>query len=172
MEFGITIPLQKQLKLPAPAYGCEKELAFCWDLHGIILQGEKTLAAVNASSCCCVVLCGLSKGDWEHFPELICKAIREGLLAAGYPEREVNAYFQKAGNVTVTKTHGRRPVAGLNRIMNFLWAAPVAIDRDEQYQKAHCQFANTQRIRAAGYNGYGTAIEFLEKDMERLLGKK
>lgn len=168
MELGITIPLQKQLKLPAPGYGSEEELAFCWDLHGIILQGEKALAAVNASSCYSVVLCGLDRGDWEHYPQLITGAIRTGLLSDGYSEQEVNAYFRKAGAVTVTKTHGRRPVAGLNRIMDFLWAAPVVIDRQEQYQKAHCRFVNTSLMRAAGFEGYGQPMEFLERDMERL----
>lgn len=40
MEFGITIPLQRQLKIPAPFYGSERELCYCWELHGIVASGR------------------------------------------------------------------------------------------------------------------------------------
>ena len=70
-------------------------------------------------------------------------------------------------------------MAALNRIMDFLWAAPVETDREAQYQKAHCRFANSGVLRAAGFgNGGGlsaagvrerlTLLEYLELDMRRL----
>lgn len=179
MEFGITIPLQRQLKIPAPFYGSERELCYCWELHGIVLQGGRALTAVNASNCYTVVLCNLSAWEWDNYTEAAAQGIRTGFLAEGYTEQETDAYFRKAGAVTVTKTHGRRPVAALNRIMDFLWAAPVETDREAQYQKAHCRFANSNVLRAAGFgNGGGlsaagvrerlTPLEYLELDMRRL----
>ena len=47
MEFGITIPLQRQPKIPAPFYGSERELCYCWELHGIVLQGGRALTAAG-----------------------------------------------------------------------------------------------------------------------------
>lgn len=81
MEFGITIPLQKQLGVAAPPYGTERELFYCWELHGIIFQGRKVLAAVNASNCYTVVLCGIGREMWKKYPENAKEAIREGLPA-------------------------------------------------------------------------------------------
>lgn len=69
MEFGITIPLQRQLKIPAPFYGSERELCYCWELHGIVLQGGRALTAVNASNCYTVVLCNLSAWEWDNYTE-------------------------------------------------------------------------------------------------------
>ena len=110
-----------------------------------MLQGGRALTAVNASNCYTVVLCNLSAWEWDNYTEAAAQGIRTGFLAEGYTEQETDAYFRKAGAVTVTKTHGRRPVAALNRIMDFLWAAPVETDRVEQYQKAHCRFRKRRR---------------------------
>lgn len=167
MELGITIPLQKQLKLPAPSYGTENELFYCWELHAISLQGFQTLTAVNASNCFTVALCYLGADDWRHFPEIIRSGIGEALLAEGYAKEEIDLYFQKAGTSIVTKTHGRRPVAGLNRMMDFLWAAPVELDQNRSVQRALCRFANTNLCRAAGFEERDCPAAFLERDMRR-----
>lgn len=167
MELGITIPLQRQLGLSAPSYGTEAEMFYCWELHGILLQGCKTLAAVNASNCFTVAVCHLQGSDWKRYPEMAVTGIREALAAEGYTEEEIGLYFQQAGAPLVTKTHGRRPVAGLNRMMNFLWAAPMEIDDDRNYQRSHCHFANSSVCRAAGFDDRATPSEFLECDMKR-----
>lgn len=163
----LRFPFRNSWGVAAPPYGTERELFYCWELHGIIFQGRKVLAAVNASNCYTVVLCGISREMWKKYPENAKEAIREGLLAAGYTVAEVDCYFYMAGDVAITKTHGRRSVAGLNRMMDFLWAAPIKIDENRSWQKAHCHFANTCVCRAAGFEGRGTPLEFLEKDMRR-----
>lgn len=46
MQFGITIPLQKHLKIKTLPYGEQADLFYCWELHTIRLQGKNMLAAV------------------------------------------------------------------------------------------------------------------------------
>lgn len=46
MQLGITIPLQKHLKIKTLPYGEQSDLFYCWELHIIRLQGKNTLAAV------------------------------------------------------------------------------------------------------------------------------
>ena len=38
----------------------------------------------------------------------------------GYGREEIHAYLEQAGGIRVTKTHGRRSVAGLNQMDNCL----------------------------------------------------
>ena len=35
--------------------------------------------------------------------------IKQGFLSEGYTEQQVNVYFEQAGEVSLTKTHGRSP---------------------------------------------------------------
>ena len=91
MEFGITIPLQRQLKIPAPFYGSERELCYCWELHGIVLQGGRALTAVNASNCYTVVLCnlGCACGDRSG------STVSEGPLPVCKQQRSPGCRFRK-----------------------------------------------------------------------------
>lgn len=43
----------------------------------------------------------------------------------GYGREEIHAYLEQAGGIRVTKTHGRRSVAGLNQMDNCLWKIPA-----------------------------------------------
>lgn len=40
MQLGITIPLQKHLKIKTLPYGEQSDLFYCWELHIIRLQGR------------------------------------------------------------------------------------------------------------------------------------
>ena len=53
-----------------------------------------------------------------------------------YGREEIHAYLEQAGGIRVTKTHGRRSVAGLNQMDNCLWKIPALVKKagrpDEQ----------------------------------------
>ena len=156
MQLGITIPLQKFLKWKPPVYGEPENLFFCWDLHVIRFHGENTLMAVNASNAFTVVLWKMEWADWENLGQRTLEAIRKGLLDAGYGEETAEAYFRAAGSASFTKTHGRRPVAALNRMTDFLRQAPMKLEVDRQFQSAHCRFVKSSensRVRFAGQAG-------------------
>ena len=167
MQLGITIPLQKFLKWKPPVYGEPENLFFCWDLHVIRFHGENTLMAVNASNAFTVILWKMEWADWENLEEKVREAIRKGLLTAGYGEAAVEAYFRAAGKAQFTKTHGRRPVAALNRMTDFLRAAPLRLEEDRQFQPAACRFVNGNVLKTAGAEEKGRPEAFLEVDMEK-----
>ena len=167
MQFGITIPLQKFLRWKTPAYGEPENLFFCWDLHVIRYHGENTLMAVNASNAFTVILWKMEWADWEKLEGKVLEAIRRGLLTVGYSEETVEAYFRAAGKVQFTKTHGRRPVAALNRMTDFLQAAPMKIEEDRQFQPAVCRFVNGNVLKTAGAETKGRPEVFLGMDMEK-----
>lgn len=164
----MTIPLQKFLKQPKPPYGEPEDLFYCWEAHVILFQGRETLIAVNASNRFAVILWGMTPADWEDFPERLKEGIAAGFGSEGYTDEQIQAYFKKAGEIQVTKTHGRRPVAGLNRAVERLFDLTAAADKRRKDQPLHSRFANEELCSAAGFAEKGYPLTFLAADMERV----
>ena len=61
---------------------------------------------MNASSRFAVVLWGMAAADWASYPELLKEGIALGLSGEGYTDEQVQAYFKRAGRLSVTKTGG------------------------------------------------------------------
>ena len=114
MQLGLTWPLQRLLKVSVP-YGDPIDRGLCWDAHCITLHGRSCLLLVHCASRYTCVRYDLSPVDWRHLEELVWNEIEQGLLDAGIPEERVTAYLQEAGEIQLTRTHGRREVAFLNR---------------------------------------------------------
>lgn len=76
-------------------------------------------------------------------------------------------YFEQAGEVSFTKTHGRSPVAILNKMIEYLGFLPMVMDSRELYQVPHCHEVNRELCHAARFADYRLSIEFLEADMKR-----
>ena len=106
MELGLTIPLQRFLKIKPPAYGTEPDRRFCWDLHGIFLRGHSCLLAVHCHSRYTFVCCGVTASQWSDLPTLFREGLCESLTAAGFSPAQISAYLQAAGLLTATRTHG------------------------------------------------------------------
>lgn len=105
--------------------------------------------------------------QWKTLEEVLRNGIRQGFLSEGYTQQQVNAYFEQAGEVSLTKTHGRSPVATLNKMIEYLGFLPIVMDSGELYQVSHCHEVNRDLCHAAGFADYGLPVEFLEADMKR-----
>ena len=128
MQFGHTIPLQRRLGvrgLPPPA---AQDLAFCWDLHRVPLAGREGLLGVNASSRLAFFCWGLGPGQWGNLPAFALGQVGRLLRSVGVPPAAVERYLALAGPPVCTRTHGRRPVAFLNRAVDALFATGVQPD--------------------------------------------
>ncbi len=165
MELGITIPLQRFLKRKKPDYGGMVDLLFCWDLHNITYQGQDVLLVVNASNRFTCVMANLRRDDWENLEETAKKGIEAGLLAEGFDEETVRQYFIAAGEPWISKTHGRRPVAALNRAVERLFWMGEPLIEESWFQKNHSNWVNEEICKVAGFSLRGTPREFLQSDM-------
>ena len=169
MELGLTIPLQKHLRLAKPPYGIETDLRLCWDLHLLKPGGKPSLFAVHASSRFSFLLYAVSPAEWKNLPELFASGLRQCLSEEDFSAEIQKRYFELAGPLCLTKTHGRRPVAFLNRAVDDLYATPVQLDSRHLYQPMVTRFLNDPVCHAAGHQGYGTARGFFHGDMADLL---
>lgn len=159
MELGLTFPLQRFLHLKPPAYGAEPDRRFCWDLHVITLRGQKALLAVHCHSRYVFVRCGVPPPQWAELPGLFQEGLWESLTAAGFARPQVEAYLRQAGGVELTRTHGRREVAFLNRAWEDVLSLDLCVDTAACAQPLLDHAVNTRPSRCAGFDGPGPALE-------------
>ena len=160
MELGLTIPLQRHLRVKALPYGQEPDRRFCWDLHVITLRGRSSLLAVHCHSRYTFVLYDLNRLEWERLPDAFREGLDRSLSAAGFPDGLANLLCC-SGQPTFTKTHGRREVAFLNRAWDDVMVAELALDESSQSQPLLDQIVNARPSRCVGFEGLGLASERL-----------
>ena len=159
MELGLTFPLQRFLRVKTPAYGAEPDRRFCWDLHVIHLRGCKCLLAVHCHSRYTFVRYDVTPLQWADIPGLFREGVRESLDAAGFAPEQVEAYLRQAGESEITRTHGRREVAFLNRAWEDVLALDLCLDTSSQAQPLLDHAVNTRPGRCVGFDGLGTGLE-------------
>ena len=142
MELGLTFPLQRFLGIKTPAWGTEPDRRFCWDLHVIRLRGRGCLLAVHCHSRYAFVRWDVPPLQREDIPGLFRAGLTDSLTAAGLSPARVEGYLEKAGPACLTRTHGRREVAFLNRA----WEDVLALDLTES-ESRHRALAHKQMNR-------------------------
>ena len=168
MQFGLTFPLQRKLKLKSVPYGAPLERLHCWDLHCIPLRGQDSLLLVHCASRYTIVACGVSGLEWARLPDFALEQIRSGLLDAGLPEKTVEDYLRAAGAPELTRTHGRREVAFLNRAWDDVLAMDFTVNISTVRQPLLEQAANGIPCRCAGFEGQETAQQFLYQTFQQI----
>ena len=156
IELGLTIPLQRHLRIKTLPYGQEPDRRFCWDLHVISLRGRPSLLAVHCHSRYTFVFYDLSRMDWERLPDVFRAGLERSLPAAGFPTEAADLLCGDC-QLLFTKTHGRREVAFLNRAWDDVMAAELALDESTQNQPLLDQIVNTKPSRCVGFDGLGAA---------------
>lgn len=161
MQLGLTFPLQRRLQLRNIPYGEPADRLYCWDLHVFSLRGEESLLLVHCASRYTIVARGLTAWEWEHIDAFAMEQIRLGLLDGGLPESTVDAYLSTAAAPQLTRTHGRREVAFLNRAWTDVLSLDFTVDPEQQRQTLLEQAVNAVPCRCAGFDGTDTAHSFL-----------
>ena len=159
MELGLTFPLQRFLKRRPPPYGTEPDRRFCWDLHVITLRGNPSLLAVHCHSRYGFVRYDVPPLQWAGLPALFREGLLDSLTAAGFSRELVTDYLNRAGTMDVTRTHGRREVAFLNRAWEDVLELDLCLDTSRQAQPLLDHAVNTRPSRCAGFEGLGTGLE-------------
>lgn len=167
IELGLTIPLQRHLRLKALPDPQEPDRRFCWDLHVIPLRGRPSLLAVHCHTRYTFVLYDLNRLEWERLPDVFLDGLRLSLSAAGFPE-ETSEKLCGSELPLFTRTHGRREVAFLNRAWEDVMAVELALDESSQSQPLQDQLVNAKPSRCAGAEGLGVAAERLADMLSRI----
>lgn len=162
MQLGLTWPLQRLLKVSV-SYGEPIHRGLCWDAHCITLHGRSSLLLVHCESRYTFVCYDLSPSDWSRLEEIVQVEIQLGLLDAGISELQVDAYLKEVGEIRLTRTHGRREVAFLNRAWEDVLSADLLVDQSSFRQSLLNSAVNNRLCRCAGADGIATAHTHLEQ---------
>ena len=157
MQLGLTFPLQRKLKIKSVPYGAPLDRRFCWDLHCITLRGQDSLLLVHCASRYTIVACGVSGLEWARLPDFALEQIRAGLLDAGIPQQTVADYLRAAGVPELTRTHGRREVAFLNRAWEDVLSLDTCLDAASAAQPMLDWAVNARPSRCVGFDGLAPA---------------
>lgn len=171
MEVGITVPLQRFLGWRRPPEGDDPRLFLCWEAHRAEVAGHKLLFVVNCANRFAAVR-RMTGADWKRLGEVVPEAIGLAMAESGVPDGDRRRYLDVAGEVAFTRTHGRRPVGGLNRAVEDAWAAAARdYDSDAMFQEAITSFVNGTICSCAAREGYVVPREAFLEDLEELLAE-
>ena len=101
------------------------------------------LLLANASNRFAAFAC-MQPGEWRDWERSAVSALRASLAACGFAEGSIDAYLFFGGIPVVTRTHGRRPVAFMNVLVDKLLplALPLPSDEGEPFPHELCRLAN------------------------------
>ena len=76
-----------------------------------------------------------------------------------FHQAQGEGYLRRAGGIELTRTHGRREVAFLNRAWEDVLELDLCLDTSRQAQPLLDHAVNTRPSRCAGFEGLGTGLE-------------
>ena len=164
MEIGLTEAVRKMTPVGALPAAQEGELLFCWDLARVDFGRRKLLVASNAATRLCAVT-RMAAADWRRIDGVALQLVEDAVGSAGL---DAGRYLGLAGEVRLTKTHGRRALGCMNDLSRML--DPARTDMGEKLQWREMELLNRRIISScAGHEGYGVPAERFAEDLRALL---
>lgn len=168
MEIGATKAVQERLKTTKISETNGASLVFCWDTHLTKIQGRNVLFIVNSSSRYTIAMTDIKPRNWNDYTMYISHVIHGAMQKMGYSEEQINKYFELSGDMIVTKTHGKKSVSGITRMVITAQYFYKKLEKEAKCQWELSEHLNEDICRPAGFDTAGYPSEFFKLDMERL----
>lgn len=168
MEIGATKVVQGRLKITKIDEIKDAALVFCWDTHLTKLKGRNVLFIVNASNRYTIVMTDIEPRNWNYYTLYIGRVIHNVMQKMGYSEEQIAQYFKMSGDIVVTKTHGKKSVGGINRMVTDAQYFGKKLEKEAKYQRELSEYLNKDICQPEGFEVYGYPSELFKLDMERL----
>ena len=88
-------------------------------------------------------------------------------ILLGYSQEQIQQYFKMA-EMIVTKTHGRKSVGGINRMVTCMEYYDKKLEKNTKYQWELSEYLNRDICQPEGFDAYGYPCELFRLDMERI----
>ena len=126
------------------------------------------LFIVNASNRYTIAMTDIEPRNWNYYTMYIRSVIHGVMQEMGYSEDQIGQYFKMSGDTTVTKTHGRKSVGGINRMVMDAQYFGKKLEKEAKYQWELSEYLNRDICQPEGFDAYGYPSELFKLDMERL----
>lgn len=168
MEIGATKSVQERLKTTKIDEIKGASLVFCWDTHLTKIKGRNVLFIVNASNRYTIAMTDIEPRNWKYYTLYISRVIHGVMQEMGYSKEQIAQYFKLSGDMIVTKTHGKKSVGGINRMVTDAQYFDKKLEKDTKYQWELSEYLNRDICQPEGFDAYGYPSELFKLDMERL----
>lgn len=168
MEIGATKAVQDRLKTTKIEESAGASLVFCCDKHLTKIKRRNVLFIVNASNRYTIAMTDIEPRNWNYYTMYISRVIHGVMQEMGYSEDQIGQYFKMSGDTTVTKTHGRKSVGGINRMVMDAQYFGKKLEKEAKYQWELSEYLNRDICQPEGFDAYGYPSELFKLDMERL----
>ena len=136
-------------------------LVFCWDTHLTKIKGRNVLFIVNASNRYTIAMTDIEPRNWNYYTMYIRSVIHGMMQEMGYAEEQIGLYFKMSGDTTITKTHGRKSVGGINRMVMDAQYFGKKLEKEAKYQWELSEYLNRDICQPEGFDAYGYPSELL-----------
>ena len=168
MEIGVTKFVRERIKTTNISEIDDTPLVFCWDTHLVKIRGRNVLFIVNASNRYTIAMTDIEPRNWKYYTLYISRVIHGVMQQMGYSESQIDQYFQMSGDMSVTKTHGKKSVGGINRMVMDAQYFDKKLEKDTKYQWELSEYLNRDICQPEGFDVYGYPSELFKSDMERI----
>ena len=168
MEIGVTKVVKERLKTTKISEINDTPLVFCWDTHLVKMKGRNVLFIVNASNRYTIAMTDIEASNWKYYTSYISRVIHGVMHQMGYSESQIDQYFKMSGDISVTKTHGKKSVGGINRMVTDAQYFDKKLEKDTKYQWELSEYLNRDICQPEGFDAYGYPSELFKLDMERI----
>ncbi len=160
MEIGLTDEVRKMCGLrPLSAPADDTDPFFCWDMARVDLGSRKLLIMTNVATTACAVT-RMAAADWKRIDEVALQLVEDAVGCCGCSPAD---YLALAGDVKLTRTHGRRAVGNMGVLAQAL--RPEDIDMEEKLQWRQMAYLNHDFLsHSVTHDGYGYPAERFAQD--------
>ena len=116
---------------------------------------------MNASNRYTIAMTGIEPRNWNYYTMYIRSVIHGVMQEMGYSEEQIGQYFKMSVDTTVTKTHGRKSVGGINRMVMDAQYFGKKLEKEAKYQWELSEYLNRDICQPEGFDAYGYPSELL-----------
>ncbi len=168
MEIGVTKAVEDKIKIKSVEITKNTPLVFCWDTHLVKLKGRNVLLIVNSSNRYTIAMTDIEPRNWNYYTLYVGRVIGGVMQNMGYSQQQIDIYFKMSGEMIVTKTHGRKSVGGINRMVTCMEYYDKKLEKDAKYQWELCEYLNRDICQPEGFNAFGYPVELFYLDMKKI----
>ena len=89
-----------------------------------------------------IAMTDIETRNWKHYTTYISRVIHGVMQEMGYSEEQIAQYFKLSGDMIVTKTHGKKSVGGINRMVMDVQYFDKKLEKNTKYQWELSEYLN------------------------------